>query len=612
MRLLFIHADYIRFLAKEKAIVDAEEVTEKERKVDNCLVVFVAVEQGDDDNTVGNAISEIDKVANTLKIRKVVLYPWVHLTSNPASPPIALDLLRKMQQRLANDYDVCRAPFGWYKEFELKCKGHALAELSREIRAEIVSKALRDEEKLKSYWYIMTPDGTLHEIDNFDFKDHKNLEKFVSYEIKKDRRVKEEPPHVKLMRRLEIADYEDGSDPGNLRYYPKGRLIKLLLERWIREKMLKLGAMEVETPVMYDFAHPALAKYLHRFPARQYIVKSAKKTLFLRFAACFGQFLMKKDMVISYRDLPLKLFEITRYSFRLEKRGELTGLRRLRAFTMPDMHTLCNDLEEAKQEFFKQYKACIECMHDIGLSKEDYEVAIRFTKDFFEKNKEFIRSLVRLINKPILIEMWEERPFYFILKFEFNFIDALGKASALSTVQIDVENAERYNIVYYDEDGSAKHPIILHASLSGALERCMYAMLEKAYMRKIACLPTWLSPTQVRVIPVSEKYVEFANQIMEELESAKIRVDIDDRDESVARKIRDAEREWIPYILVVGEKEMQSKEIAVRVKPERKVVKMKIKDLIERIKEECKNKPIEPINIPKYLSKRPIFVSLQD
>ena len=155
------------------------------------------------------------------------------------------------------------------------------------------------------------------------------------------------PPHVELMRRLELVDYEPGCDPGNMRYYPKGRLVKSLLENFVLDRASEMGAMEVETPIMYDMEHPTLKKYLDRFPARQYQIESDKKKLFLRFAACFGQFLMGHDMTISYKAMPLKMIEITRYSFRREQRGELVGLRRLRAFTMPDMHTLTRDMGQA-------------------------------------------------------------------------------------------------------------------------------------------------------------------------------------------------------------------------------------------------------------------------
>ena len=123
------------------------------------------------------------------------------------------------------------------------------------------------------------------------------------------------PPHVPLMKRLEIADYEPGSDPGNIRWYPKGRMIKSLLEQYVSARVAAYGGMEVETPIMYDFNHPSLKSYLNRFPARQYVLKSEDKELFLRFAACFGQFLMAHDAQFSYKQMPIKLYELNPLQF---------------------------------------------------------------------------------------------------------------------------------------------------------------------------------------------------------------------------------------------------------------------------------------------------------
>ena len=383
------------------------------------------------------------------------------------------------------------------------------------------------------------------------------------------------------------------------------------MEQFVTQKVIEYGGIEVETPIMYDMSHPSLEKYLHRFPARQYVIQSDRKKYFLRFAACFGQFLIARDMQLSYRHLPFWLYELTRYSFRREKSGELAGLRRLRAFTMPDAHAFCKDLEQAKSEMKRRLKLCIEVMEGAGLTRDDLEMAIRFTRDFYEENKDFIFELVKEFGKPILAEMWDERFFYFVLKWEFNFIDAQEKAAALSTDQIDVENAKHYGITYVDEDGSEKYPIILHCSPSGAIERVIYALLEKAYMRiqkgEKPMLPTWLSPTQVRIIPVSGRYLSDCIKLMEYLEKNRIRADVDDREESVEKRIMEAETEWIPYIIVFGKREKESGNLSVRIRADGKVVKMKAEELVKRIGEEVKDKPFKPLPLPKLLSRRPIF-----
>ena len=160
--------------------------------------------------------------------------------------------------------------------------------MNKENEKEVVSEALKAEERLRSYWYILDTDGKLWEFDDFDFKGFDNLRKFSGYEYQKDRSVTQTSPHVELMRSLELVDYEPASDPGNFRYYPKGRMIKALLEDYVTNMVLEYGGMEVETPLMYSMEHPSLKSYLNRFPARQYTIESDDTQYFMRFAACFG------------------------------------------------------------------------------------------------------------------------------------------------------------------------------------------------------------------------------------------------------------------------------------------------------------------------------------
>ena len=636
MQLLLIHSDFIEYEVKKSTpVAERIEDAAKSGRMEEALTAFVAVEKPDEASpgeVIGRGVDAIASVAGQVKADRIMIYPYAHLSSVLSSPKTAVEVLKGLEQGLkAKGYEVVRSPFGWYKQFTIKCKGHPLSELSRTIRPagcevetvsvtpaekpEVVSEAVKAEEKLKSYFYVLTQDGQLHDPKTFDYKGHEKLKAFVDYEMAKKRAVDRIPPHVELMKRLELADYEPGSDPGNMRWYPKGRMMKSLLENYVLMEAAKKGAMEVETPIMYDMEHPTLKKYLDRFPARQYTVIADKKNLFLRFAACFGQFLMSHDMTVSYRNLPLKMIEVTRYSFRKEQRGELVGLRRLRAFTMPDMHTLCADMDGAVREFKDQYDMCIGTLATVGIDLPDYEVAIRFTKDFYNNHKAFIESLVARAGKPVLIEMWEERFFYFVLKFEFNFIDSLNKASALSTVQIDVENAERYDITYTDSNGNKQYPTILHCSPSGAIERCVYGLLEKEAMRseqgQVPMLPVWLSPTQVRIVTIADKHVPFAEALADAL--CNVRVDIDDREETVGKKVRDAAKEWIPYVVTVGDAELESGRIPVVVRAESaqgkpKRVDMTREELAERLQREIACLPYRPLPVVKNLSKRPKFV----
>ncbi len=623
MKLLLIHSDYIEYEVKDKAIKNPEETSIKNDRLEEALTAFTAVEKVDEKSpsqAVSQAVTEIVKTADQLKVKNIMLYPYAHLSSDLASPKKAQEILIEIEYALRNkNYNVKRSPFGWYKAFKISCKGHPLSELSREIiPGSEETDSLKKERKLSSYWHILTEDGTLHDVSEFNFTGHDNLKKFAFYEKEKSRAVKQEPPHVKLMQKLEIADYEPASDGGNMRFYPKGRLIKKLIEQYVNRRVVEYGGLEVETPIMYDIDHPTLSKYLQRFPARQYQIESDKRTFFLRFAACFGQFLMAHDATISYKNLPLKLYELTRYSFRREQSGELTGLRRLRAFTMPDVHSLVSDLDMAMDEFKVRYDLCLSVLKNIGIQNHDIEMALRTTKEFYEKNKDFLVDLVKKIGKPVLLETWDERIFYFILKYEFNFVDMSDKASALSTDQIDIENGERYDITFTDKEGKQKHPLILHCSPSGAIERVMYALLEKEAIQmskgKKPMFPIWLSPTQIRFIPVGDEFIPDCNKYNDELNTMVdyhcIRTDIDDREESVGRKIRDAEKEWIPIIIVVGEKEKDSNKFNPRFRNETVGDSSKsysLTDIFELINSHTKGFPQEPLPLPILLSKRPKF-----
>jgi threonyl-tRNA synthetase len=253
----------------------------------------------------------------------------------------------------------------------------------------------------------------------------------------------------------------------------------------------------------------------------------------------------------------------------------------------------------------------MQILDEIGLGKDDYEVGIRFTKDFYGENKKFIASLGKTIGKPVLAEMWKERFFYFVLKWDFNYVDNQDKAAALSTDQIDVENAKRYDIKFVDEKGEKQYPLILHCSPSGAIERDVYALLEKAYKEqkrgKPPMLPVWLSPTQVRLIPVSDSFLHNVEKMAEEMEAHRIRVDIDDRQMTLQKRVREAEMEWVPYIIVVGQKELESDALPVRDRASRKMRKLKLKEFITDAEKTIGDKPFKPLALPKYLSKRPQF-----
>jgi len=596
----------------------AEEVPAEQRsgRLEEVLVVFTAAEEEDGSNIEGvskNAAREIAEVARKVEAKRVALYPYAHLSSSLAPPKVAVKLLDATRDTLRElGLEVHRLPFGWYKAFKLSCKGHPLSELSRTITAEAAEAEARVPEAVPSKRIILTPDGEEHELDLSNIEackplvENPSLRQFVFSE-ELGRKPGEEPAHIKLMRRLELVDYEPASDAGHFRFYPKGALIKGLLEELAIQLADELGASKIETPVLYRADEPDIAEQAARFYQKDYKIKFPNRTLLLRFAGDFGLFKMMKNTVMSYRQMPVRIFELSP-SYRLEQSGECVGLKRLRAFTMPDIHCFCRDLKQGMEEYKQLFKIYARMTKSMEV---DYVVAFRTIEEFYRQNKPFFVRLLKLVKRPALIELLSERKHYWVLKHEFQVIDSVGGNAQLATVQLDMEDSERYGIRYVDKRGEKKGCVILHSSM-GSIERWMYATLEEAAKAKktgkAPSLPLWLSPTQVRIIPLADRHIKSCKRIADTLEKARVRVDIDDRSESVSKKVRDAEREWVNLIVVLGDKELKRKKIPVRVRGKKALKPMTVKELAAEVAKRTKGMPFRPLALPKLLSMRPIFV----
>lgn len=604
MRILLIHSDYLNYNVKNKTPV-AEEIEDakKQGAFDESLVVFTAVEKDDENNPQGivkNLVKEVIKTNDQVKAENIVLYPYAHLSSSLSSPKVAVQVLKDAEEALIGEgLNVKRVPFGWYKAFEISCKGHPLSELSRTITAEEEDE--EEVEKKPSSWSILDGDKLI-DIDDFKFENDQ-LEKLVSYELGTGASDAGEPPHVKLMREKELCDYESASDVGNLKWFPKGRLVRDLLADYVYNLVVDQGAMPIETPIFYDLDNEAINVHAAKFGERQYRTDT-KKNLMLRFACCFGAFRVMADPFITWKNLPAKLYELSTYSFRFEKKGEVVGLKRLRAFTMPDFHSFCADMDSTLEEFSKQTDMCIQTGLDLDVN---YEIIFRATKDFYDENKDWMYSIGKKIGKPVLLEILPERKHYWSCKIDFAAIDYLGRPIENPTVQIDVESGKRFDITYLGEDGKEHYPTILHCSPTGSIERVICSLLEKTAIEideKAPMLPTWLSPIEVRIITVGEDHKDFANELYDKINAENIRVDVDDRDESVGKKIRNAATEWIPYIFVVGDNEKESGVFSVTVRETGEKVDMTVDELIKEVLDNTKGMPYRGLPLPKDISTR--------
>lgn len=466
---------------------------------------------------------------------------------------------------------------------------------------------------IRSRFYILNPAGDEFVVDGkSDFggipilKEYPSLGKLLQIEmLQKDISLGKEPPSSKAMKVLELVDYEPASDPGHFRFYPKGMLIYNLLKDWAEEIAVKrFGAAEIGTPLIYDWSQPDIKAQGESFHERHYMVQTPtkKKELVLRFAGDFGLFRMMKNAKMSYKQLPVRIYEFSP-SFRYERSGELAGLRRLRAFSMPDIHCFCQDLQQGWEEYQHLYENYADLADG---TRVEYAIAFRIVDEFYQKYKENILKLLRYSQKPALIETLSAMKHYWAVKHEFQFIDSVNGSCQLSTVQLDVEDAGRYGITFVDEKGKKQGCIICHSSI-GSIERWIFAILEEALKKKVPLLPLWLSPVQLRVLPISEKHIEYALGIVNKLNEKRLRADLDDRNETLNKKIREAEKDWIPYIVIIGEKEIHNKNLAVRIREDGQQVQMDFDSLVKEIYKKIENMPFRPLPIPIRCSQQLIF-----
>lgn len=609
MRLLLIHSDFIEFEAKKKTGM-AEEGQPLKGFTEEALTVFCAVEAVDEDDIPGVvelAGGEISKTADQLSVENIVLYPYAHLSSDLARPDAAVGALKMLEHLLAEiGFEVTRAPFGWYKSFRISCKGHPLSELSKTILPPEEGKKVEKKEVTHEF-FVLTPDGKRHEPAQF--MDNSSFGCLLKKELGEPAEGGGEPIHVELMRSKELVDYEPVSDVGHLRWMPKGKLVRDLLADYVLQKVLPYGATPVETPVMYDLSDRAIYEHADKFGERQYRFKSGTRSMMLRFAACFGMFSIMRDMHISPNTLPMKMYELSTYSFRHEQKGEVIGLKRLRAFTMPDMHSLCTDMPEALRCFEEQLMMGWETGKDFGT---ELVGVIRCTRDFYDEHQDWVAEMVKVSGCPMLIEILSERVHYWVAKVDLAAIDGQGRPIENPTVQIDVESSLRFDIKYH-LDGKEVHPPILHCSPTGSVERVICAILESTAHQDVPRLPTWLSPIQVRVIPVAERHLSFAEKIARDLNSVKIRTDLDDRDESVGKKVREAGMDWVPYVIVVGDTEVESGRLTVTIRSKSNPKKpfkelFSFDDLVTLVNADCGAMPFRPLYTPMKLSKKARYI----
>jgi threonyl-tRNA synthetase len=568
MRIITLHCDYIRFKPIQKAIKNPEKLDEKDKKekeVKDCLVVLTAVEEGDNDEIVKQLCESVKKTAEEVKAKKIVLYPYAHLSANLAAPDTALEYLTEAEHVLQKEgLEVTRAPFGYYKEFELKCKGHPLSELSKEFRVEEGQKPEKkiDPEKLMSK-VLQT------KLDTSKLKDN-------------DHRI--------LGQKLGMFMFNESS-PGAPYWLPHGLVVYNELLRFWREEHAKLGYQETITPLINKKELYDISGHWQYYKDNMFIADMGGDGKYcLKPMNCPNAMLIFKSQTRSYKEFPLRLSDADRLH-RYELSGVLNGLLRVRSFQQDDSHNFVSE-EMIEDEYKEIFKIC-EKFYSIFGMEYTFRLGTR-PKEFlgdietWNKAETILKSILQNSGKKFTVQ--EGDGAFYGPKADILMKDSLGREWQMGTIQLDFQLPKRFGLKYTDKDGKEKTPIVIHRVIYGSLERFVGILLEHLN----GAFPVWLSPVQVRILNFTDRNSKAAEKIVEEIkkEIPTARVDSDLRNTTVNDKVRDAEIAKIPYIIVLGDKEEQANTIALRKRGNKPQFGVKIEDFIKELNDKIKTRAL--------------------
>tara|TARA_Y100000310_G_scaffold17671_2_gene17451 strand:+ start:361 stop:1665 length:1305 start_codon:yes stop_codon:yes gene_type:complete len=416
--------------------------------------------------------------------------------------------------------------------------------------------------------------------------------------LKKIEKVKmsaKKPPkglknNIELGRDLDLYIVNEIIGQGLPLLTPKGTILKREIEKFAVEEELKRGYLHTSTPLMASSDLYKLSGHWQHFQKDMFVMDVGKKKFALRPMTCPFQFILYKRKPRSYKDLPLKYAEISTL-FRNEQSGELRGLTRVRQMTLADAHIICTP-DQLEEEFTKVLEFLKYIMKKFGIEKD---IWYQFSKSDSKNKEKYIQDkkawessqkmMKKILDKSKLkyIEAEGEAAFYGP-KLDLQYKDVYGKEDTLLTIQIDFALPERYNMTYKDKDNKLKRPIVIHRSSTGTTERMMSFLLEKYQ----GSLPLWLSPVQVKVLPMTDRNVKKSEEVSSKLKESGMRVEIDDDDEPISKKVRTAQLEKVNYMVTIGDKEESSNSLAIRSRDGKVKFNVKLNDFINNLKKEIK------------------------
>jgi threonyl-tRNA synthetase len=565
MKILSLHCDYIRFKPLKKALKEPEELSEerkKEQLVKEPLVILTAVERGDSLDSVKEFVKNIEDISQQVNDKKIVLYPYAHLSSNLSSPALAIQILEEAEKELKKKkFEVTRAPFGYYKEFELKVKGHPLSELSREIK---ISGKENDEK--------YDPQQLLREIS----KSRLDISKLKD----NDHRI--------IGQQMELFSFSEVA-PGMVFWHNNGLIIKNKLIDFWREMHRKFSYQEISTPQIMDKKLWQISGHWDKYKENNFVTEYEKRKFLIKPMNCPGGMLVYKSRPKSYKELPLRVGEVG-IVHRQELSGVLSGLFRAVQFTQDDAHIFCTE-EQLESEISEIIKLINLFYEKFRLEFDHVELSTRPEKRIgsdkaWNKAEKILEDALK--RKKMKYKINKGDGAFYGPKIDFHVKDSQGRTWQLSTIQLDFAMPERFELEYTGKDNSRKRPVMLHRVVYGAIERFIAILLEHTNGR----LPTWLAPMQVRVISFTDRNVDYAKKVIKAIGEAipDIRMDADFTQTTVQSKVKDAEIMRIPYSIVLGDKEEKEKTLAVRAKGSSKIESLNIDNFIVKLSREIKER----------------------
>lgn len=495
----------------------------------------------------------------------------------------AIDLMKKADEpykvELINDLPK-DSIISFYKQGEYTdlCAGPHLMSTGKVKCVKILSTS-------GAYWRGDEKNKMLQRIYAISFPKASQLEEYITMlEEAKER------DHRKIGKDLELFMTHPLVGSALPMYLPNGATIRRLLERYIQDKEIALGYKHVYTPSLANVELYKVSGHWDHYKEDMFpVMKMDNEELVLRPMNCPHHMLIYKNKMRSYKDLPIRIGELA-HDFRYEDSGSVCGIERVREMCQNDAHLFVRP-DQIKEEVANVVKLILSVYEDFDFKNYSFRLSLRDKNDkhkYFDDDEmwEKAESQLREILTELGLDFYEaegEAAFYGP-KLDVQIKSALGHDVTVSTCQLDFLLPERFELEYIGEDGKPHRPVVIHRAILGTLDRFMAFLLEETK----GALPTWLSPVQVKILPISEKHLDYANKVKEELLKIGTRVEVDDRAEKIGYKIREAQLEKIPYMLVVGDKESEENKVSVRDRKEGDLGAIKLEEFKDKIIEEIK------------------------